>query len=120
MSELKTVFDFITDPTRMKRSADPGERAAVEAWAAKWRSPCGPEWFLTVLRQLAGTTVRATTDEDDPPMELRVPPKNPDTPELREGIRLAVLVMRSASAPMMQPDEQVAFTRERRSIFATV
>jgi hypothetical protein len=117
MSELKLAFDFITNAALMEAAAKPADRVAVEAWSGKWNSPAGPEWFIKTLRQLAGGTVRATSNEDDPPMALVVAPTQPDSPELREGIRLAVRVARSAGT--MPPEERVAIVRERRSIFAT-
>jgi hypothetical protein len=118
MSELKRAFDFVTNPTQMIAAAKPTDRAAVDAWSGNWVSSAGPEWFIKTLRQLAGGTVRATTNEDDPPIALVVSPTQPDLPELREGIRLAVRVARSVGA--MPPEERSAFIRERRSIFATV
>jgi hypothetical protein len=118
MSELKLAFDFITNATLMEAAAKPPDRVAVKAWSGTWQSPAGPDWFIKTLRQLASGTVRATTDEDDPPLALIVAPTQPDSPELREGIRLAVRVARSAGT--MPPEERVAIVRERRSIFATV
>jgi hypothetical protein len=120
MSELKQSFDFITNPTLMKNAASPADKAAVEAWANKWRSPAGPEWFIQTLQQLAGGTVRAMTDEDDPPMALVVQPTLADSPELKEGIHLALRVLRSTSAPTLRPQEKADLIRERRAIFTTV
>jgi len=118
MTELKLAFDFITNPALMKSSAKPADRMAVEAWIGKWQSPAGPEWFIKTLRKLAGGTVRATTAEDDPPMALVVTPPQPESPELGEGLRLAVRVARSAGA--LPPEDRLAVIQERRSIFTTV
>jgi hypothetical protein len=118
MTELKLAFDFITNPALMKSSAKPADRMAVDAWIGKWQSPAGPEWFIKTLRKLAGGTVRATTDEDDPPMALVVTPPQPESPELGEGLRLAVRVARSAGA--LPPEDRLAVLHERRSIFTTV
>jgi hypothetical protein len=90
----------------------------VAALPLTWQSPAGPEWFIKTLRQLAGGTVRATTDEDDPPMALVVSPTRPDSPELREGICLAVRVAHSAG--VLPPEERAAVIRERHSIFTTM
>lgn len=114
MSELKLAFDFITKPELMKDAANPVDRVAADAWSHKWQSPAGPEWFIKTLRILAGATVKATTDEDDPPMALAVAPTEPDSPELREGVRLAVRIARAGA---MSPKEKVEMIRERRSIF---
>lgn len=118
MSELKRAFDFITDPALMESAAKPGEKVAVKKWSASWRSPAEPEWFFRTLRQLAGATVRATTDEDDPPMKLVVAPTRPDASQLLEGIRLALLVVRTATD--LPPEEKAAVVQERHSIFTTV
>jgi hypothetical protein len=120
MSELKRAFDFITNPALMQNAAAPVDIAAVKMWADKWRSPVGPEWFIPTLRRLAGGTVRAATDEDDPPMVLVVPPRPTDSPELKEGIRLALRLLPATSAAAMQPQEKADFIRARRAIFTTV
>jgi hypothetical protein len=118
MSELKRAFDFITKPALMEAAAQPADRLSVKMWNRKWQSPASPEWFIKTLRQLAGGTVRVTTNEDDPPLVLAVAPTRPDSPELLEGIRLAVRVARSTTA--MPPEERTTVIRERRSIFTTV
>lgn len=118
MTELKQTFDFLTNPGLMLEAAATKDKAAVKVWAGKWNSPVGQEWFIRALRQLAGSTVRAITEDDDPPMALVVAPTQPDSPELKEGIRLALRVVRST--PAMQPDERAEVIRERRSIFTTV
>src|SRR6185437_3160556 len=118
MTELKLAFDFITNPALMKSAAKTADRLAVEAWSGKWQSPAGPEWFIKTLRQLAGGTVIATTNEDDPPMALVVTATQPDSPELREGLRLAVHVARSAGP--LSSQEKAVVIRERHSIFANM
>ena len=117
MTELARAFRFITNPALMKQAATAADKAAVEAWASHWRSPAGPERFITTMHHLAGTTVKAKSGDEDPSMTLTVAPTPPDSPALREGIRLALRVVRTG--PALPPEEHTALVREVRGVLTT-
>ncbi len=117
MSQLRQAFDFVALPSTMETAVPAAERGAAKKWAATWQSAIGPEWFPKTLRVLAGTTVRATTDEYDPPMALVKAASPPDSPDLREGIRLALQAVRAAKP--LPPAELKALIRETRSFLTT-
>lgn len=117
MSQLKQAFDFVTQPTMMEGAAPNASRGVVKQWVAKWSSPIGPDWFIPTLKLLKGGTVKAASSADDPPMVLVGKPLQPDSPDLLEGIRLAVQVV--GFAPPVPKELMKSLVRERRSIFTT-
>lgn len=117
MSRLKQAFDLITQPAMMENAAPNASRGAVKQWAAKWQSPVGPDWFIPTLKLLKGGTVKATNREDDPPMALVGKLVEPDSSDLKEGIRLAVEVV--GHAPPVPLETMKTLIRERRAIFTT-
>jgi hypothetical protein len=116
MTELKQAFDFITNPALMAEAANAADKAAVQRWAAKWQPPAGPEWFIPAMRRLAGATVKAATDEDDPPIVLTGALSVPNSSLLMEGIQLAIKSL--SSAPPIPSAERIALIHERRTLFA--
>ena len=117
MSRLKQAFDFVSQPAQMERAASNATRGAVKAWAAKWHSPVAPDRFIPTLKMLRTGTVKATTNEDDPLMGLVTKPVLIESPDLQEGIRLAVQV--ACSAPPLAKDSMETLIRERHTLFAT-
>jgi hypothetical protein len=119
MSQLKHAFDLITHPSRMRKAASKSEKPRVEAWFKKWKSPAGPEWFYQTMTHLAGSTLRVTTNEDDPPIALVVQKSTPNDPLLKEGIELAMLVLNAGTAPELAPQDRAELVRKRRSMFTS-
>ena len=117
MSRLKQAFDFVSQPALMEGAASNATRGAVKAWAAKWHSPVAPDRFIPTLKMLRTGTVKATTNEDDPLMVLVTKPVLIKSPDLQEGIRLAVQV--ACSAPPLAKDSMETLIRERHTLFAT-
>jgi hypothetical protein len=118
MSELRRAFDLIVNPDAMIALASTTSRGAVQRWADSWHSPAARAWFIPTMEALAGGTLIAGGNDDDPPMVLKVSSAKPESPQLREGISLALQILRAA--PTLTTGERDALIREVRPYFTAV
>jgi hypothetical protein len=120
MSELAEAFYLVTNPSLMLQKAKGADKELAKAWASRWNEPATPDWLLPTLRIMGPGNISAESDtEDDPLLELLDGPKPHAHDDLAYDAWLALRVMRSGKARVIEPGVWQEVVHERKAIFAT-